>query len=119
MPWRHARPPCLDRSKRCHGPLATGEMNADEVELRTYTSDRITLNVAPSGASFMVMSMAWNPFGRRILAPLERAIVRTDHALMGIAVEPGDSIIVLTYEPPCRYLAWLNGVLPPSTHHKD
>jgi hypothetical protein len=39
-----------------------------------------------------------------------RPIIRTDHALMGLSVQQQDRTIVLTYEPPHRILAMLNGV---------
>jgi hypothetical protein len=61
----------------------------------------------------MVLSMAWSPYWKARADGVARPLVRTDHALMGLPVKPQDHSIVLTYEPPHRTLAMLNGVLAP------
>jgi hypothetical protein len=89
------------------------ELSLGEIKIRTYTPDRIVLDVNTSGDSFMVMSMAWSPYWRARVSGVKRPLVRTDHALMGLLVQRQDHTIVLTYEPPHRILAVLNGVFGP------
>jgi len=89
------------------------ELGVGEIKVRTYTPDRIVLDVSAPGDAFMVLSMAWSPYWKARVDGTARPIVRADHALMGLPVEPGDRAIVLTYEPPHRFLAILNGVFRP------
>jgi hypothetical protein len=97
------------------GPMASNsdELSLGEIKIRTYTPDRIVLDVSTNGDSFMVISMAWSPYWKARVGGLTRPLVRTDHALMGLSVQPQDRTIVLTYEPPHRILAVLNGVFGP------
>jgi hypothetical protein len=89
------------------------DLSRGEIKVRTYTPDRIVLDVNTNGDSFMVMSMSWSPYWKARVGGLTRPLVRTDHALMGLSVQPKDRSIVLTYEPPHRILAILNGVFGP------
>jgi hypothetical protein len=86
------------------------ELSVGDIKVRTYSPDRIVLDVSTSGNSFMVMSMAWSPYWTARVDGVTRPLVRTDHALMGVSVQRQDGTIVLTYEPPHRTLAMLNGV---------
>ncbi len=104
---------------------SSDELNHGEIKIRTYTPDRIVTDVAVSGDSFMVMSMAWSPYWTARVDGVARPIIRTDHTLMGLSLQRQDRTIVLTYEPPHRILAMLNGVVrlnQESTHaenHKE
>jgi hypothetical protein len=97
------------------------ELSHGEIKIRTYTPDRIVMDVAVSRGSFMVMSMAWSPYWTARVDGVARPIIRTDHALMGLSVQRQDRTIVLTYEPPHRILAILNGVFRPDheTNHAE
>jgi hypothetical protein len=94
------------------GPKS-GELSLGKIKIRTYTPDRIVVDVSAHGEGFVVLSMSWSPFWKAHVDGVARAIVRTDHALMGLSVQPHDRSIVLTYEPPHRKLAVLNGVVLP------
>src|SRR6266545_3871069 len=104
---------------------SSDELNHGEIKIRTYTPDRIVTDVAVSGDSFMVMSMAWSPYWTARVDGVARPIIRTDHTLRGLSLQRQDRTIVLTYEPPHRILAMLNGVVrlnQESTHaenHKE
>jgi hypothetical protein len=91
--------------------LNVGELSLGEIKILTYTPDRIVLGVSNSGDGFMVLSMAWSPYWKAQVGGVARPIVRTDHALMGLSLQRQDRSVVLTYEPPHRTLAVLNGVL--------
>jgi hypothetical protein len=100
---------------------SSDELSHGEIKIRTYTPDRVVMNVAVSRDSFMVMSMAWSPYWTARVDGVARPIIRTDHALMGLSVQRQDRTIVLTYEPPHRILAMLNGVFRPDqeTSHAE
>jgi hypothetical protein len=90
--------------------FSSDDLGHGEIKIRTYTPDRIVMDATVSGDSFMVMSMAWSPYWTARIDGVARPIIRTDHALMGLSVQRKDRTIVITYEPPHRILAMLNGV---------
>jgi hypothetical protein len=91
-------------------PPTFGELSIGEIKIRTYMPDRIALDVTDPDNGFVVLSMAWSPYWKARVDGVTRSIVRTDHALMGLPVQRQDRSVVLTYEPPHRTLAMLNGV---------
>ena len=82
-------------SERTH--LAEGRVNVVR-----YRPSQIELNVEISGHGFLVIANTWSPYWRVAVDGHEKALVRTNHAQLGMSIEPGSHNIALIYLP--RYL---------------
>jgi hypothetical protein len=76
-----------------------------DVSVACYTPDAIDLRTRTDGEGFLVLSMTWNPAWRVAIDDTAAALVRTNHAQLGVPVPAGEHTIHLRYQP------WYGGPL--------
>jgi hypothetical protein len=76
---------------------ARGEMVAALAGARS--DDRITVSVQAPFAGILVLTEDWAPGWRATLDNAETRVLHADHALMGVAVTPGQHMVEFTFEP--------------------
>jgi hypothetical protein len=70
-----------------------------DVSVTCYTPDAIDLRTRTDGESFLVLSMTWNSAWRVAIDDASAALVRTNHAQLGVPVPAGEHTIRLRYQP--------------------
>ncbi len=81
--------------------------NADidwDVRWMSRTPNRLVLQTETSGRALLVISQAWYLDWRATVDGRRATVYRTDAALMGLALDPGEHHIVLEYRP--KTLVW-------------
>jgi hypothetical protein len=90
---------CVDRPSL---PAFPGPPSPAEVEPLVRTPDRMAFGVRAHGPnpSFLAINQTWDPFWRASIDGQPVQLVRTDIALSGLVVAPGQHSIVLEYSNP-------------------
>jgi uncharacterized membrane protein YfhO len=77
--------------------LADGRVN-----VVGYRPSKIELNLEIGCNGFVVIGNTWSPFWRAMVDGREKPLVRTNHAQLGMSIEPGSHNVTLGYVPPYR-----------------
>lgn len=76
-----------------------------------YEPDRVELSVDTDAPGFAVLSDVYDPGWKATVDGRETPIHRVDYLLRGVAVEPGEHRIVMTYEPWSWRVGWIVSLL--------
>lgn len=92
-----------DAGVSAHANLADGSVNVVR-----YGSSQIELNVQIGGDGFLVIANTWSPFWAAMVDGREKTLVRTNHAQLGMSIEPGSHNVRLVYLPPYGSASFVN-----------
>ncbi|MCC7370901.1 MAG: hypothetical protein IT306_20980 [Chloroflexi bacterium] len=91
---------------------AAGALTVGNMRVTCYAPDGIALSSSADGATFLVVGNTWNPAWVATIDGVPAALVRANHAQMGLLVPPGDHAIRLRYAPWYgAHLTFLSGFL--------
>jgi hypothetical protein len=71
-----------------------------EIVIRTYSADRIILDVSADSPSILIATNSFSPFWRAQVDSTEAKILPVNHAFQGVYVEGGQHEVMLEYAPP-------------------
>jgi hypothetical protein len=80
-------------------PLALPPASRGRVTIRTETPTRVMLDVQMETAGLVVLGDHWNEGWHALLDGRPVPILRTDHVLRGVVVQPGRSLLEFRYAP--------------------
>ena len=84
------------------GVSAGANLADGRVNVVRYRPSQIELNLEIGGNGFLVIGNTWSPFWRAMVDGREKTLVRTNHAQLGMSIEPGSHKVTLVYLPPYR-----------------
>lgn len=84
---------------------------APDVRLTGWTPDALTFEVDHTGTGVLVVSQVYSGNWRASVDGEDVAVLRTDHALLGIPLGPGTHTVVVRYAPPSLAAGlWISGI---------
>jgi hypothetical protein len=90
-------------------PPADGE--EPEVTVASWSPDGMRLDVSSSGEGLLVVSQVYSEGWKATVDGEAVDVLQTDHALLGIPVEPGERTVELRYQPDALTLGlWISGI---------
>lgn len=91
----------LDRLPRQlrESAAASGQDHRDDVRFEACGANRIVLRAETRTAGILVLSDTWFPGWRVEVNGRERALLRVNHALRGVALESGSNRVEFVYRP--------------------
>jgi hypothetical protein len=90
------------------GPTVDG--GTGRVTMREYRANSLELEVSASGG-YLLLSEMYYPGWRAEVDGVERPLMRADYALRALALQPGDRVVRIVYDPPSLKLGALITVL--------
>jgi hypothetical protein len=94
------RAACLLAPREPAGPPhARAGWSAGEVQLARPRPERLELAVRGSSGGWLVVSEAFDPGWRASVDGAPARVLRADHALLAVELEPGDHDVALEYRP--------------------
>lgn len=75
------------------------DKGADRVQVTSYSSNRITLNVSTQTRAYLVLSEVYYPGWKAYVDGLEKTIFPADYAFRGIPIDPGEHKVEFRYQP--------------------
>jgi len=82
-----------------------------EVRIAGWSPDAMTIEVAHAGEGLLVVSQVYSEGWKATVDGEEVEVLQTDHALLGIPVEPGEHRIALHYAPDALATGiWISGL---------
>jgi len=88
-PPDQAPPP--DRSIQCEP--------GGEATVETYEPERVVLSADPERDAVLILTDTWDPGWRAMVDGQPATVLRADHALRAIRLQPGEHRIVFSFEP--------------------
>jgi hypothetical protein len=98
-----------------HGDIPTVSPPDDggepRVTVTNWTPDGMTMDVTQIGNGLLVVSEIYSDAWQASVDGRPAEVIRTDHALLGISVGPGEHTIVISYKPRSLEIGlWISGL---------